>query len=80
MVWFLVACLVQALVGFFYLFAGLVAPLYGVLIMWAIWIAATVALVRFRDRGPVTWVIPAISAALWFAVIWIGDSFLGWTA
>jgi hypothetical protein len=80
MVWFVFACIVQALAGVFYLFAGLIVPPYGVVFLWAIWIAATILLVRFRHRGPVIWVIPAVTVSLWFVVIWIGESWLGWTA
>lgn len=80
MVWFVVACIAQALVGVLYLFAGLIVPPYGLILLWPLWIAATVLLVWFRDRGPVTWVIPAVTVTLWFIVIWMGDSWLGWTA
>jgi hypothetical protein len=80
MIWFIVAALLQAAVGLMYLFSLLVAPLYGAVLLWAIWIAATILLVRFRDRGPVIWVIPGITAALWFAVLTLGETLLGWTA
>ena len=80
MVWFVVACILQAVVGFMYLLSGLVAPLYGVVILWAIWIAATVVLVRYRKRGPVILLVPIVSGAIWFAILSIGDAFLDWTA
>ena len=80
MIWFVLAAILQAAVGFMYLASGLMAPLYGIVILWAIWIAATVVLVRFRRRGPILLLVPIAAAALWFGIMTLGDTVLDWTA
>lgn len=80
MAWFVVAAVMQAVVAFPYLMSGLLVPPYAVAILWAVWIAATVALVRFRSRGPVLLLIPIATAALWFGLISLGEALFGWTA
>lgn len=80
MVWFVVAAILHAAVGFMYLASGLMAPLYGIAILWAIWIACTVLLVRFRRRGPILLVVPIAAGLLWLGIMTLGDAFLGWTA
>ena len=69
-------------VGFFYLTSGLVVPLFPwLLILNAVWAFGLVMLIRHsRTRW---WVAPAAVAAaivFWVAFLWMGDTFLGWTA
>ena len=80
MIWFVLAAILQAAVGFMYLASGLMAPLYGIVVLWAIWIAATVLLVRFRRRGPILLLVPVVAAGLWFGIMTLGDAVLDWTA
>ena len=80
MIWFVLAAILQTAVGFMYLASGLMAPLYGVAFLWALWIAATVLLVRFRRRGPILLVVPVVVGALWVGIMTFGDTVLGWTA
>ena len=80
MLWFALACVVHLVVGFFYISSGLVAPLWGVLLLLAIWLALAVVLVRLRERGPVTLLVPVAAGAIWFFVLWIGQALLDWTA
>ena len=80
MTWFVIAAILQAAVGFMYLPSVLMAPLYAVVLLWALWIAATVVLVRFRHRGPLLLVVPVAAALLWVGIMSFGDAVLGWTA
>ncbi len=67
--------------GFFYLAAGLLAPLWAVAVLWVVWIALGILLVR-RWRGSLQGImlIPAAAILFWLAVMWLGDKFLDWTA
>ena len=69
-------------VGVFpYSAAGLLAPLYGIAILYAGWVALlAVALVRW-NRHPLQllW-LPVIDIALFAALMYLGDLALGWTA
>ena len=80
MVWFVVAAILHAAVGFMYLASGLMAPLYGIAILWAIWIACAVVLVWHRKRGPILLVVPVAAGLLWFGIMSFGDAVLDWTA
>ncbi len=68
-------------VGFLYLLSGLVAPGYGVLLLWALWGALLVVVLRLRTRRPV-WApaVPVAAAVLWQAVLLFGRAVLGWQA
>lgn len=64
-----------------YLASPLVAPLAGVLFLFAGWCALLVAAARLRRRRP--WLVvltPVASIAFWAAVLTFGDWVLGWTA
>lgn len=74
------AVLMHLMVGVFYLSGGLVAPGYAVLPLWAVWIGLAYLLWRERRRVAVVLAIPFVAAVIWGAVMWIGDTFLGWTA
>ena len=80
MIWFAIAAALHLVAGFFYISSGLVAPLWGVLLLLVIWIALAIVLVRMRRDGPKTLAVPVAAAAIWFLVLWIGQSLLGWTA
>lgn len=80
MLWFALACLLHLVAGFFYISSGLVAPLWGVLVLLAIWLALAIALVRIRHTGAKTLTIPLVAAAVWFSVLLAGQALLGWTA
>lgn len=67
--------------GFLYLISGLLAPPYAVGILSAIWVLLLIAGIRLHRRRPwLVFAIPFIGLAVWFAVITLGDVFLGWTA
>jgi hypothetical protein len=64
-----------------YASSGLVAPTWAVAGLLAIWAALLLIGLRLRTRRPV-WMllVPVLDAAIWVAVVWAGDVFLGWTA
>lgn len=78
--WFAVACLLHLIVAYFYVLSGLLAPPWAVLMLLLIWVALTFVLLRMRSAGPKTLIVPVGAAAIWFAVLWLGDMLLGWTA
>ncbi|MFA9445912.1 hypothetical protein [Egicoccus sp. AB-alg6-2] len=76
-----VAAILQLGVGFFTLSSGLVAPLWAVLVLGVVWIAAVVILVRLaRTRPLLTPLVPLANAAVWLGVLTFGEAVLGWTA
>lgn len=67
--------------GIFYAAAGLVAPLWAVLLLWALWLVLLWQLVRIWRRRPLlSLAVPVVAVALFFAVITLGEQMLGWTA
>jgi hypothetical protein len=61
--------------------SGLVAPVWAVACLLAIWVVLLLAGYWLRANHPL-WmlVIPAIDVAVWVAGISAGDAFLDWTA
>ena len=80
MFWTVLATLLHLVAGFFYLSSGLVAPLWAVVLLLAIWVALAVVLFRMRTAGPKTLLVPVAAAAIWFFTLWLGQAFLNWTA
>jgi hypothetical protein len=73
--------MLYAAVGFLYAFSGLIAPWWGVLVLWTMWLALTTWVVASWQRRP--WVVvvsPVVAYALWGAVVLMGDWLFGWTA
>ena len=67
--------------AFPYLASGLMAPPAGLVVLALIWIGLFVVVLRWRPR-PAAWLlaVPVVALALWFAVMWVGDTVFGWTA
>ncbi|HKJ54544.1 MAG TPA: hypothetical protein VJ978_01025 [Nitriliruptoraceae bacterium] len=60
---------------------GLLAPLWGVVAAWALWLVAVAGLVVAARRRPLLApVVPLANAGLLFALVTFGESVLGWTA
>jgi type IV secretory pathway TrbD component len=60
---------------------GLLAPLWAIIVGWALWLVAAGTLVVTARRRPLlTPLVPVTNAALLFAFVTFGDSVLGWTA
>lgn len=69
------------IVGYFYLFSGLMVPVPWVAGLWIIWLIGLALLVRWRNEHPLRVLAgPFVAMAFWFLVLWVGDTFLGWTA
>ena len=65
----------------FYLPAGLIVPLWGIALLWVLWAALAVLVVRWFRPHPL-WVlaIPVAALLIWVCVVSAGGAFLGWTA
>ena len=67
--------------GFFYAASGLVAPLWGVAVLWVIWIGLAILVIRWWRRNAwVVFLIPFAAAALWGVVLFLGQTLFDWTA
>jgi hypothetical protein len=61
--------------------SGLVAPLWAIIALHALWVAGAVGLALLARRRPLaTPLVPAVNAALLWAAITVGEAWLGWTA
>jgi len=64
-----------------YLASGLVAPLWGIAVLWVGWLLGlwvTIGLVRRRS----VWALgmPVVALAYWWLVITLGETYFDWTA
>lgn len=62
--------------------SGLIAPLWGVVVLYAIWLAllgVAVQLVR-TGRLRLVLLVPFAAVVAWFTVMSFGGAVLGWTA
>ena len=76
-----VAMAALAVIGIFYVSAGLVAPLWAVIGLVIIWVALVVLGIFWFRRHPFrVLVLPVVAVVVWFGVITLGEQLLGWTA
>ena len=76
-----VAVLLHLGVGVLYLAAGLVAPLWAVLLLWAAWLVLAYLLVRlWARRAPLALLVPLAAVGLILGIVTAGEQLLGWTA
>jgi len=69
------------MVGWLYLGSGLVMPYPWVFLMWAVWLAGLVVLLRiFRRARAWTPAVAVGALAFWVIVIQTGSWIFGWTA
>jgi hypothetical protein len=80
------AAVVVAAVGQFIVLApftvasGLLAPLWAIVALYAIWAAAVAGLVLLaRTRPFATLLVPIANIAVWWLVMTTGERILGWT-
>lgn len=60
--------------------SGLVAPLWAIVLLYLVWAGAAFLLVRVARRRPLMApLVPAANALVLWAVISIGQAWLGWT-
>jgi len=70
-----------AVVLFMYSASGLLAPLWAVVALLLVWLVLFVVACRWFMRYPLrVLVLPLIAAGIWFAAMFGGGAFLGWTA
>lgn len=68
-------------IGFLVAVSSLVAPPWGVLVLWVVWIAASMWAIRAWRRHPLaTFAAAGATIAFWVAFVSFGDLVLGWTA
>jgi hypothetical protein len=64
-----------------YVASGLLAPLWAVIGLLAIWVVLLVVGLRlWRARPAWMLAVPVAAVVIWFAVISAGERFLNWTA
>ena len=65
--------------GYFYVAAGLVAPLYGIVVLWILWVALLAVAVWLLRRHPL-WIlaIPFVAVGILYGGIAFGETVLGW--
>ncbi|MGH8884902.1 MAG: hypothetical protein ACRDYX_06965 [Egibacteraceae bacterium] len=67
-------------VGLPFLALGLLAPLWAILVLWAVWGALLTLAIRLRHTRPwLVLVIPPVTAAILVGALSLGGRFLGWT-
>ena len=77
-----VGFLVHLVVGVFpYAASGLLAPLYGIALVYVGWFALLILALKWWNPKPY-WVllVPVAALAWWFALMSLGGLVLGWTA
>lgn len=76
-----VAVLLHLLALWLVLVSGLVAPLWAIVVLGVVWLAACYPLLRGLRAGA-RWgvLVPLALVAFWFAFITFGEAVLGWTA
>lgn len=76
-----VAYLLQLVLLQFTVASGLLAPLWAVLMLYGVWLAATVLLVRTaRSRPFAAPLVPLANVTVLWLVMTVGERALGWTA
>jgi hypothetical protein len=76
-----VAMLALLVLAPFFFAAGLVAPLWAVITLVAVWVALFVLGCLWWRRRPLwTLVLPVVALLVWWGGITAGETWLGWTA
>lgn len=66
----------------FFLASGLMAPLWAVVVLMLVWAGLSALAIALLARRRPLWAfpIPVVALGLWWLVMTLGESFLGWTA
>ncbi len=67
--------------GFPYLASGLVAPMWGIAVLWLGWLVGLWLTIRLF-RGDSAWALamPVLAIVFWWVVITLGENLFDWTA
>lgn len=76
-----VGIVLYLVLGFLYLTSGLVVPLPGLVVLWLVWLAGWLVVVRlFRTRRVWTPIVPLAGAVFWWVYLILGEALFDWTA
>ena len=65
----------------FYLASGLTAPMWAVVGLLSVWVALFLLGIRWFGQHPYRVLsLPFAATGIWFAAMYSGEIFLGWTA
>lgn len=78
----LIGLILYVVTGVFpYLASGLVAPLWGIAVLYAGWLVGLwVTIQLFRRASAWALAMQVAAVAFWWIVVWLGESVFGWTA
>lgn len=78
----LVGLVLYVVTGVFpYVASGLVAPLWGIALLYAGWLIGLWVTIRlYQRRSAWALAMPVAALAFWWLVITLGESIFGWTA
>ena len=63
-----------------YAISGLVAPGWGIAVMFCVWALLGLAAIRVhRQWGAVSALVPLVAVVAWFGMVTLGEVALGWT-
>ena len=61
--------------------SGLVAPPWGVVLLWGIWLTGWIVLVRALRNSPKwAWAVSLLALGVWVLVVALGGAVFGWSA
>ena len=67
-----------------YAASGLLVPIWGIVVLYALWLALAVVLVRLlrgeQRRPMLAPLVPVAALTVWFAVVTAGEALFDWTA
>jgi hypothetical protein len=78
----LIGLVLYVITGVFpYPASGLVAPFWGIAVLYAGWLLGLWLTIRlFRGGSAWTLAMPIVAVAFWWLVVTLGESLFGWTA
>lgn len=72
--------ILHVVVGVFVFSTGLIAPWWAAVVMVAVWFVGASLLWSWRRSPGRALAVPVVMAAIWWATMTAGDTWLGWTA
>lgn len=76
-----IGLVLYAATAILYLASGLMVPIPGLLVLWAIWIAGIALLIWvWRKWRPYTPLVAVAALVLWWVYLYLGETLFGWTA